>query len=184
MSGRTNNIGDEAAAAQYNRMMNQKNYQRMPFNPILHKFNSKNVVSATKEARDKKTSWKNRNFLKVKVDDLGGRIYNEADVPAAIKYMTPDEIKWKNIESAYNPIKFDSNSSHVKRTASDNTRSQLVLDKKYRDSKVMNEYAREVSKRVRILKDKDNKYFARYNFEERLKQNEDQRNTSIENSYK
>ena len=30
-----------------------------------------------------KTSWKSRNFLKVKVDDVGGRVYNDYEVPAA-----------------------------------------------------------------------------------------------------
>ena len=53
MSGRKISISDDAAAAQFNRMMNQKNYHKMPFNPILHKFISKKVVSASNEAKDK-----------------------------------------------------------------------------------------------------------------------------------
>lgn len=109
MAERSNKIGDEAAAAQFNKMMNQDNYQSLPFNPILHKFNSKRFVSASKEADSKKTSWKNRNFLKVKINEIGGRVFNENEVPPAIRYISSEEIKERNSNSAYNPIQFQGN---------------------------------------------------------------------------
>ena len=189
MQGRSNNVGDDAAASQFNRMMNQENFASMPFNPILHKFQSKKIESATKEARDKKTSWKSRNFLKVKVDDLGGRVYNNMDVPPAIRYLSSEEIRWKNSESAYNPIKFEGNqfslpTAYRKRPNPDANHTMLISDQSYGDAKAMKNYNREVSKRIRILKNNSNKFFARYEFDKRLKRNEWKQNNSIENSYK
>ena len=104
-----------------------------------------------------KTSWKSRNFLKVKVDDVGGRVYNDYEVPAAIKYITSEEIKWKNTESAYNPIKFEGNqfslpTAYRKRPNKDASHSMIISDNKNKDSKAISDYAREVSKRVRVLK--------------------------------
>lgn len=104
-----NSIENVAVIRKYNLMMNRDSFDSMPFNPITHKFHSNNPESAVKEARNKKTSWKNRNFLKVKINDMGGNVYNDSHVPPAIKYMTSQDIKAKNIDSAYNPIKYEGN---------------------------------------------------------------------------
>lgn len=189
MGDRNISTHDDKAAAQFNRMMNQENFKSMPFNPILHKFGSLKMESAAKEAAKKKTSWKSRNFLKVKVTDIGGKIYHDEEVPPAIRYLTSEEIRVKNTESAYNPIKFEGNqfslpTAHRKRQGKDANHSLIVLDNKYRDSKAMFNYNREVSKRVRILKNNPNKFFARYEFDKRLKRQEVERNTSFENKSK
>lgn len=116
-------------------------------------------------------------------------MYNDAEVPPAIRYLSTEEIRWKNSESAYNPIKFEGDqfslpTAYRRRPQLDANHSITVSDKKYRDSKAMNDYNREVSKRVRILKNKANKFFPRYEFDKRLKRLECQRNQSVEDSYK
>lgn len=189
MRARESNVGDDASAKHFNRMMNQDNFKSLPFNTILHKFNSKKIQSASDEALSKKTSWKSRNFLKIKINDSGGRVYNESEVPPAIRYLTSQEIKTKNTESAYNPIKFEGNqfampTRYRRRPNADANHTITIDDRKYRDSKAMADYNREVSKRLRVLKNNPNRYFARYEFDNKLKDNEQKRNQSIEDSYK
>ena len=189
MFGKSSSVDDKDVAETYNRMMNQVTYKSMPFNTILHQFNSQNIESASSEANKKKTSWKNRNFLKVKINDLGGKIYNENEVPPAIKYLTSQEIRLKNIESAYDPIKYAGNqftmpTKYRRRPQKDAHHSITISDKNYSDNKALIDYNRAVSKRTRILKNNSNKYFARYEYDKRLKRIENYRNKSIENGYK
>jgi hypothetical protein len=88
--------------------------------------------------------------------------------------ISSEEIKIKNSESAYNPIKFEDNkytipTGYRKRPIKDASHSLTVSDNRYRDSKAMKEYSKAVSKRISILKNRSNKFFARYDFDKRLK---------------
>ncbi|CAI2374089.1 unnamed protein product [Moneuplotes crassus] len=186
MFPRSSSNDDTGIALRYNKMMSRPNFTDMPFNPILHKFNSTQAVSAAREANSKKTSWKSRNFLKVKINDYGGKVYDEHQVPPAIKYLNPKDICQKNTKSAYDPIKYETNhfsmpTRHRKRPEIDANHTITISDVNYRDNKAMNHYNREVSKRTKFLKNRGNKFLARYAFDKNIKHIDRQRNASIEN---
>ncbi len=154
MFPRSSNNEDKSIAVRHNKMMNQDNFKEMPFNPILHKFTSTQSVSAIREADKKKTSWKSRNFLKVKINDYGGKVYNETEIPLAIKYISSKDIHAKNTMSAYDPIKYEPNhfsmpTRHRQRPNLDANHTITVSDTNYKDNKAMSDYNREVSKRTR-----------------------------------
>ena len=88
---------------------------------------------------------------------MGGKVFNENEVPPAIRYLSSEEIKMKNSDSAYNPIKFQNNkfslpTAYRKRPNADANHTVTIWDQNYRDSKAIKEYNREVSHRIKVLK--------------------------------
>ena len=180
-------LRDDLYIQQFNRMMSQENYKNLPFNPILHKYPKHNYESASKEA-DKKISLKSRRRLNIKIGEYNPPEPDKRGISAAIQYLTSKEIKIKNSESAYNPIKLDSKllslpSSHKKRFPGMSSQL-LILNQGEEDANALQEYNREVSKRVRVLKNNHNKYLVRYEFDKRIKDLEDNIRDKIESRYK
>ena len=60
----------------------------------------------------------------------------------------------------------------------------LILDQNSENLNALQEYNREVSKRIGILKNNQNKYFARYEFDKRIKDMERERRDKIETGYR